>query len=447
MNPARPALPSTVRRFIAFRVLFSARFYYPVLAILFLDLGLTMEQYAGLNAVWAVAIVLCEVPSGAIADRFGRRRLVVFASILMIAEMLALLLAPASPGALLIGCVVLNRILSGVAEASASGADEALAYDTLQAAGRANEWPEVLTKVMRWQSVGFVISSILGAAAYDPNLLNSAAHLLGIDARLTQTHTTKLPVALTLLSAIAALLTTLGMREAPRHETPPHSQGTWRLMGRAGRWILNHRFFLLLILSAVCFDSFIRLFLTIESSYLRLIAIPEATYGLIGTGFALLGFAVPALASYLIRTQPPGRNLALIALLTVVGLIGVAITWKGYGLLFILSLGIAFFLINFLLSHHLNRGVDSAMRATVLSFKGLAMNVAYGTAGLVFSALVALSTSRHPGAGADAALRDALGWLAPLFVLAVLPLALRWPRLREPSALSEPSESNPAPRA
>jgi hypothetical protein len=37
------------RRFVLFRVLFNSRFYYPVLAVLFLDLGLTATEYTLLN--------------------------------------------------------------------------------------------------------------------------------------------------------------------------------------------------------------------------------------------------------------------------------------------------------------------------------------------------------------------------------------------------------------
>jgi len=53
------------------------RFYYPVFAVLFLDFGLSVGQFAVLNAIWAATIVLCEVPSGALADAVGRRALVV----------------------------------------------------------------------------------------------------------------------------------------------------------------------------------------------------------------------------------------------------------------------------------------------------------------------------------------------------------------------------------
>ena len=43
------AIPN-IRRFLAFRLLFGVRFYYPVFAILFLDFGLTVGQFAVLNA-------------------------------------------------------------------------------------------------------------------------------------------------------------------------------------------------------------------------------------------------------------------------------------------------------------------------------------------------------------------------------------------------------------
>ena len=86
-------MPGNVRAFLAFRVLFNARFYYPVLAVLFVDLGLTLDQYAWLNVAWAGSIVLCELPLGALADRIGRRPLVVGAAWLMVMEMAVLAFA------------------------------------------------------------------------------------------------------------------------------------------------------------------------------------------------------------------------------------------------------------------------------------------------------------------------------------------------------------------
>ncbi len=80
-------LEGNLCRFIIFRLLYTARFYYPVFTILFLDYGLTLEQFAILNIVWSLTIVLAEVPSGALADMVGRKRLLVFAASLMVIEM------------------------------------------------------------------------------------------------------------------------------------------------------------------------------------------------------------------------------------------------------------------------------------------------------------------------------------------------------------------------
>ena len=116
-------LSRNIPLFIAFRVLFNARWYYPVLAVLFLDFGLSVEEYALLNVAWAAAIVGLEVPSGALADRFGRKCMVVLAAGLMVVEMTVFAFAPLGHSKLLFIVFLLNRLLSGAAEASASGAD------------------------------------------------------------------------------------------------------------------------------------------------------------------------------------------------------------------------------------------------------------------------------------------------------------------------------------
>jgi hypothetical protein len=54
----RTDLSANANRFVIFSVFFSARAYYPVLAILFIDLGLTLDQFVMLNLMWALTIFL-----------------------------------------------------------------------------------------------------------------------------------------------------------------------------------------------------------------------------------------------------------------------------------------------------------------------------------------------------------------------------------------------------
>ncbi|MDX9834804.1 MAG: MFS transporter, partial [Desulfobulbus sp.] len=200
-----PFALTNIRLFIAFRVLFNARFYYPVFTVLFLDYGLTLEQFALLNTVWAVTIVLAEVPSGALADVFGRKRLLVATAVLMVIEMALIAFVPLGNGRVIFLVFFTNRVLSGLGEALASGADEALAYDTLVAHNMAVQWPRVLDWQMRIQNAGFIVAMAVGAAVYDNRLANGLFAWFGLDSPVSREMSMRMPVFLTLGFALLAV--------------------------------------------------------------------------------------------------------------------------------------------------------------------------------------------------------------------------------------------------
>ena len=388
-----------MRLFIAFRVFFNCRFYYPVFTILFLDYGLTLEQFALLNAAWAATIVLLEVPSGALADTVGRRNLLVFTGILMVIEMVLLCFAPRGNAQLLFPIFLLNRILSGAAEASASGADEAIAYDSLQAEGDIRDWPRVLEKQMWARSSAFIIAMSLGAAVYDPNLMQRVADAVGINVQLNQGITLRIPPLLTLLMAILTFITAWRMRESGNrnHQTEagrgPSITEAFKLTLAAGGWILRTPFALVIILAGVAFDNCVRMIITLNSQYYRMIDLPEATFGLIGSGLAILGLVMPRVARGLVQKHSPVFNLGVMSGLTLIGLVGMTLFWPIIGLLPLIILVAVMYLENFFQSHYLNRITDSHQRATVLSFKGLSFNLAYGMVGVLYSLLLAYLSS------------------------------------------------------
>ena len=418
------------RQFVLFRVLFNSRFYYPVLAILFLDLGLSATEYTLLNFVWALAIVFFEVPSGALADRIGRRPLVVAAAACMVAEMVVLALAPQNGGLLLLLFCLVNRILSGLAEALASGADESLAYDALAAEGRGGEWPRVLARVMHWQSVGMVIAMLVGSAVYDPDLLNRLAGAAGIGVQFDQGTTLRFPVYLNLIAALAVLVVALGMREPARTgeaALATAKQAVQQVL-EAGAWIARSPLALFVIVGGLLIDSVIRVFLTFGSAYYRLIDLPEASYGFIGAGLAGLGVVVSPLARRLVVSASVLRSYGVLAALALLGLVGMALQIPFWGVAFALPLAAAIGAVGFAVSHYLNAAVDSRHRATVLSFKGLAFNLGYGFVSLLFA--LALRAWRDTGSAADG-LAGALALLPLWFAFTVLLLALAFWRQRE----------------
>jgi MFS family permease len=398
-----------VRLFIAFRILFNSRFYYPVFTILFLDFGLTIDQFALLNAAWAAAIVLLEVPSGALADTIGRRKLLVVTGILMVIEMALLCFVPLGNASLLFAVFIVNRILSGAAEAAASGADEAIAYDSLKKEGDAGDWPRVLEKQMRMQSMAYIGAMSLGAAVYDPALMQRLMDLLGLNVNLNQNITLRFPLYLTFIMAIMTLLVTLRMEEviapaepdcAPEKDGAPEIWQAFKITLQAGGWILKTPFALVIILAGLMFDNCIRMVVTLSSQYYRLINLPEASFGLIGSGMAVLGLVIPRLAANMVNRYTPAYNLGVMAVICILGLIGMTLFMPYIGLVPVALLVIVMYLNRFFQSHYLNRITASHQRATVLSFKGLSFNLAYGLIGILYALLLALLRPRvaasHP---------------------------------------------------
>ncbi len=432
--------PASCRRniplFIAFRVLFNARWYYPVLAILFLDLGLSVEQYALLNVAWAAAIVGLEVPSGALADFLGRRRMVVIAAVLMVVEMAVFAFAPRGNPTLLFGLFLINRLLSGAAEASASGADEALAYDSLAAEGREKEWPQVLARVMRWQSAAFFITLMAGAVIYDEGFMQRLLHATGLPWTITKDTAMRLPLLFTLGNAVLALGVAIAMREP---KATSHDEGTqaspWKATLAAGRWIWLTPAASAIILTGLCFDSIVRLFLTFEASYFRVIGLPTAAFGITAAALSLLGFVVPPIAKRMVERGTMGRNFGILAVVVFTGLLGSAFVTPWYGLIWLVPLGMAMSFIQFFVSHYLNELVtDSRHRATILSFRGLAFNLGYGAVGLMFAGLTkGISHASGGGASPDTVFSLALGWL-PWYFLATLVLLVVAVKIRSRKA-------------
>jgi len=444
-NGKSPFEIRNIRLFIAFRVFFNARFYYPIFTILFLDFGLTLEQFALLNAAWAASIVLLEVPSGALADIIGRRNLLVATGILMVVEIALLCFVPMGNSDLLFGIFLVNRVLSGAAEAAASGADEAIAYDTLKEEGDARDWPRILEKQMRIQSIAYIGAMSLGAAVYDPALMQRLVNALGLNVHLTQDITLRFPLYLTLVMAIMTLLTTLKLQEekpsikSECDQSEPLGKSiiqAFKLTLQAGGWILKTPFALVIILAGLMFDNCIRMVITLGSQYYRLINLPEASFGLIGSGFAMLGLIIPWLAYRMVNRHSPVYNLGVMAMVSIIGLIGVTFFLPIIGLLPVALLSVVMYMGRFFQSHYLNRITASHQRATVLSFKGLSFNLAYGLIGVLYSILLVFLrpqiAASHPDLGRavieNLVFINSIGWFPWYFLLtlAALLAVARW---------------------
>ncbi len=396
-----------IRRFIAFKIFFNSRFYYPVFTVLFLDYGLTIEQFAILNSVWAVTIVCTEIPSGALADIIGRKNLLVATSLLMLLELGVIAFVPLANVHLVFWAFFINRIFSGLAEAMASGADEAIAYDSLVAKGLEHHWPAVLSLQMRLGAVAYMFTATMGAAFYDPDVVNKVLAFMGSDVVVSQQQSMRYPIYLTLVLAGCAVYTAFRFTEdtakgADREAVLKNSIfQAFRLTMRAGKWILITPLALAVIVCGMFFDHILRMLITLESQYFRQIGLPEASFGIISAVLSLLGLFVPKVCEHMVHKYCITTNLFVLMAGTLATLCLLAGFFPYIGILPVAGILAGLMMVSFFTSHYLNLLASSEQRVTVLSFKGVAFNLAYGTLGVVFAMLLQYIRTGTQGAHPD----------------------------------------------
>lgn len=130
----------------------------PVMSLMLLDKGLDLSSLALALGAYGLVVVVCEIPSGFISDRYGRKVCFMASAVLS-----------AIGNFILIGGGGLGRIVPalsamGVARALSSGALEALYIDWYVALGNQGGLPRITKLFSIWQTIGFSAGSLIGGA-------------------------------------------------------------------------------------------------------------------------------------------------------------------------------------------------------------------------------------------------------------------------------------------
>lgn len=146
---------------------FNKRVFVPVLVIYFIDqVGFSIPEIGALAGLYALVSLVMSMPSGYLADRFGKVLCVRLSAICMVASSLIYVFMANKAG------VVTGQLLEAVGFALLIGAAEALVHDSLEVTNRLRDYSKVLSRA---QSVGLIGNAILVALvplsyALDPRL-------------------------------------------------------------------------------------------------------------------------------------------------------------------------------------------------------------------------------------------------------------------------------------
>ncbi len=146
-----------ISRFSLYGFLKNQRYFEAFLYLAFLDKGLDFFQIGLLVALRSLAVGLMEIPSGAIADVFGRRYPLVLSLLAYIGGFVVLgaarQLAPLAVG----------MILLAVGDSFRSGTHKAMIFAWLSGQGRSDDRVKIYGYTRSWSKFGSAVSVIAGA--------------------------------------------------------------------------------------------------------------------------------------------------------------------------------------------------------------------------------------------------------------------------------------------
>ncbi len=144
-------------RFSLYGFLKNQRYYEPFLVLAFLEKGLSFFQIGILIAFREICVNLMEIPSGALADIFGRRMsmMVSFSAYLIS----FLIFGAAQAYALFFAAM----FLFAIGEAFRSGTHKAMIFSWLRKQGREEERTRIYGFTRSWSKRGSAVSVVLGA--------------------------------------------------------------------------------------------------------------------------------------------------------------------------------------------------------------------------------------------------------------------------------------------
>ena len=377
--------------FILYRILFRARFYYPVFTLLFLDFGLSLSQFAILNSVWALTIVLFEIPLGGLADTIGRRKIVILSAILLNIELLVWLFAPIHGGDTLFMFFLVNRIISGLCEAASSGADEALVYNSLKKAKLEDSWSSTLEKTQRYTSLYFMFVLFIGAMVYDPTVIGKVASWFGYQGTILQEDCIKFPIILNQIAAFFVLFHALRFKEnwEQSEKITESFKDSFKKVFTSLQWIKKSKIVILLFCIVMLSESLILQFLTLMQQYWKAIDIPILYFGIIGSGLAFCASMVPALGKYCFKRFQFKTNFSICYLNLIIAYSLIALSIPYFGILPVILLYCTYQCIVYFNGCYIHDACEESYRATVLSVQSMLSFSKYGLISILYSFLVA----------------------------------------------------------
>ncbi|TJY41778.1 MFS transporter [Cohnella pontilimi] len=347
--------------------LFAIRFFsslipaYVIERLYWEERGMTIEMVVYTEIIYAVTIVLLELPTGIMADKWGRKPMIVLSAFMGCCEFLILLFATE------FWHFALVVFLAAIGRSASSGAENALLYDSLLSAGEETSFEKYLGHLNALDISATIIAALCGS------LLASRFHY-------------ELNYGISFVSTLVSLGLTLTLVEPavknPTDEDPPIPIRTY--ITASVRFFRNHPGVYLVLLSGMVTGSAVNFIDEFWQTYLDRVHIPVLYFGLVSAAIFMLRLPGNLVAHKLKSVFGYSSLLSAIMAGIALGFLCLSVMKGISGLAAILLVCLMAGVMEPLAAGYLQHRIDSSMRATLGSFQSLGENAVLSVIGIGF---------------------------------------------------------------
>ena len=317
----------------------------PIVVLFFQDNGLSMSDVMLLQALFAISVVIFEVPSGYLADMIGRRQSIFWGCILGTAGFSIYSFSFGFYGFLL------AEIVLGIGSSLISGADSALIYESLLANKKQKDYKKIEGK---YQAIGMISEGTAG-------VIGGLLALISL----------RTPIYAEAIMTIPAIFIAYTLIEPKKKKQDISENILVNLLKIVKFSLHDHKEIKWLILyGGFIFAGGVTSVWFIQP-WLKLNGLPLVWFGVVWAAVMLSAAWFSSKADAFENHFGRKRAIIIIPFIVLIGYLGMGLTYTLYGVVFLLCFQMARGFTNPVLQDYVNALIPSHIRATVLSVKNL----------------------------------------------------------------------------
>ena len=323
----------------------------PIIVLFFQEHGLSLTQVMFLQAIYSLSVAVFEIPSGYIADLFGRKNTIIISTIFSF-----------------IGYVIFSfyggffafaiaEVLIGIGGSLMSGSDSAILYDTLLETGNTEAYTRIEGKNYAIGNFSEATAGVLGGflavgSIYLPIYVQTAILFLSI------------PIALSLVE------TTLHKE----NRLDKSFKSIFKVLKFA--MIDNKKLKWLIVYSSAMGVATLSV-AWFAQPFFKQVNVPLAYFGILWAGLNFSAGFTSLNSHKFNQNKEKGKMLFYLALAMIGALLFVGFNMTLFGLFFILSIYLLRGIVTPILRHAINENTTSNKRATVLSIRSFIIRISF----------------------------------------------------------------------